>query len=161
GVQPHGAYHCKYPYQTLVMEAEGYGLIPRGIPQTLEPVQNTIDWLINSHFYNVRAVLNNKLVVDPSRVVMKDVLNPLPGGVVRLKPEAYGSDPKLAISQLTVGDVTQNHLRDLQMMYGVGERTVGVNDQIMGMLATGGRKTATEVRTSTSFGVNRLKTVSE
>jgi hypothetical protein len=46
-------------------------------------------------------------------------------------------------------------------MFGIGERTVGINDQIMGMLNTGGRKTATEVRTSTSFGVNRLKTISE
>lgn len=161
GAQPHGAYHCKFPYQVITMEPEGYGLIPRGIPQTLEPIQQTIDWLVNSHFYNVRAALNNKVLVDPSRVVMKDVLNPLPGGVIRLKPEAYGTDPQLAVRQLNVMDVTRTHLADLQMMYGMGERTVGVNDQIMGMLATGGRKTATEVRTSTSFGVNRLKTVSE
>ncbi len=47
------------------------------------------------------------------------------------------------------------------MMIGLGERIGGVNDQIMGMLSTGGRKTATEVRTSTSFGINRLKTQAE
>jgi hypothetical protein len=161
GAQPHGAYHCKYPFHVLVIEPEGYGLVPRGMPKTLEPIQNTIDWLINSHFYNVRAALNNKYVVDPSRVVMKDVLDPLPGGIVRLKPEAYGTDTRLPMTQLSVVDVTQNHLRDLQMMYGMGERTVGVNDQIMGMLNSGGRKTATEIRTSTSFGVNRLKTIAE
>lgn len=46
-------------------------------------------------------------------------------------------------------------------MIGIGERVGGVNDQIMGMLSGGGRKTATEVRTSTSFGINRLKTISE
>lgn len=161
GAQPLGAFHARYPYAVLTMEPEAYGLIPRGIPATLEPIQQTLDWLINSHFYNVRAVLNNKLVVDPSRVVMKDVLNPLPGGVIRMKPEAYGTDARLAVNQLNVTDVTRSHLADLQMMYGMGERTVGVNDQIMGMLATGGRKTATEVRTSTSFGVNRLKTVTE
>lgn len=161
GAQPHGALHAKYPFNVLALEPEGYGLIPRGFAQTLEPVQHTIDWLINSHFYNVRAALNNKFVVDPSRVVMKDVLNPLPGGVIRLKPEAYGSDTKLAMTQMPVADVTQNHLRDLQMMYAMGERTVGVNDQIMGMIAGGGRKTATEIRTSTSFGVNRLKTIAE
>lgn len=161
GAQPHGAFHAKFPYNVLTMEPEGYGLIPRGIPQTLEPVQQTIDWLVNSHFYNVRAALNNKVIVDPSRVVMKDVLNPLPGGVIRLKPEAFGTDPKLALTQMNIVDVTRTHLADLQMMYGMGERTVGVNDQIMGMLSTGGRKTATEVRTSTSFGVNRLKTVTE
>lgn len=161
GAQPHGAYHCKYPFHVLVTEPEGYGLVPRGMPETLQPIQNTIDWLLNSHFYNIRAALNNKFVVDPSRVVMKDVLDPLPGGVIRMKPEAYGTDVRTVMNQMQVQDVTQNHLRDLQMMFGMGERTVGVNDQIMGMLQTSGRKTATEIRTSTSFGVNRLKAIAE
>lgn len=161
GAQPHGAYHCKFPFQILTLEAEAYGIVPRGMPETLEPIQQTIDWLVNSHFYNVRAALNNKFIVDPSKVVMKDILDPKPGGIIRVKPEAYGTDVKIAMHQFQVTDVTQNHLRDLQMMYGMGERTMGVNDQIMGMLSTGGRKTATEIRTSTSFGVNRLKTTAE
>jgi hypothetical protein len=161
GAQPLGALHTKFPFSVIPLEPEGYGLFTRGIPEIIEPVQNTVDWLINSHFYNVRAVLNNKVVVDPSRVVMKDFMSTKPGGVVRLKPEAYGTNPEDAWSQLTIGDVTQGHLNDFQTMLGVGERTVGINDQIMGMLATGGRKTATEVRTSTSFGVNRLKTIAE
>ena len=161
GATPHGAYHARYPYQILTLEAEAYGIVPRGMPETLEPIQQTIDWLVNSHFFNVRAALNNKMVVDPSRVVMKDVLDPLPGGIIRLKQEAFGTDTRLAVTQLQITDVTQNNLRDLQMMYGMGERTMGVNDQIMGMLSSGGRKTATEIRTSTSFGVNRLKTTAE
>lgn len=161
GATPLGAYHCKYPFQVLTLEAEAYGLVPRGMPEILKPIQQTIDWLVNSHFYNVRAALNNKYVVDPSRVVMKDVIDPSPGGIIRLRPEGYGSDARTAMHQFQTVDVTQNHLRDLQMMYGMGERTMGVNDQIMGMLSSGGRKTATEVRTSTSFGVNRLKTTAE
>lgn len=162
GVQPHGALHCMYPFSVLPLEAEGYGLTTRGMPEILAPVQNTVDWLINSHFYNVRAALDNRVIVDPSRVVMKDVVDRRPGGVIRLKPSAYGTDTRLVYSQFTVQDMTQTHLRDLQMMFGIGERTIGVNDQIMGMIgAGGGRKTATEVRTSTSFGVNRLKTISE
>jgi hypothetical protein len=51
---------------------------------------------------------------------------------------------------------------DIQSMFGMGERILGINDQIMGSLnAGGGRKTATEVRATTGFGVNRLKTVTE
>lgn len=161
GAQPLGAFHCKFPFNVLNLEPEGYGITTRGMPEILEPIQNTVDWLINSHFFNVRAALNNKFIVDPSRVVMKDVLNPLPGGVIRMKPVAYGSDPKTTMFQFQVTDVTQNHLRDLQLMFSLGEKVIGVNDQIMGSLASGGRKTATEVRTSTSFGVNRLKTISE
>lgn len=161
GCQPLGAYHAKFPFHVLPLECEAYGLMTNGYPETLRGVQNTIDWLINSHFYNVRAALNNKVVVDPSKVVMKDVLNPLPGGVIRLKPSAYGQDARTAIQQMQIMDVTQNNLRDLQMMFGIGERAVGVNDQVMGLVNSGGRKTATEVRTSTSFSVNRLKTTAE
>lgn len=161
GAAPLGAMHCKFPFSVLPLEVEAYGLVTRGMPETLEPIQNTIDWLLNSHFYNVRATINNKYVVDPTKVVMKDVLNPLPGGVIRLKPAAYNTDVKQAINQLTTTDITRTNLADLQMMFGMGERTMGVNDQIMGMLNTGGRKTATEIRTSTSFGVNRLKTTAE
>lgn len=161
GASPLGALHAMFPFQVLPLEMEGYGLTTRGMPETLEPIQQTLDWLINSHFYNVRATLNNNFVVDPSRVVMKDVLSPAPGKIFRLKPSAYGSDPRLAVHQLVTQDVTQNNLRDLQVMMGFGERALGVNDQLMGMLNTGGRKTATEIRTSTSFGVNRLKTIAE
>lgn len=161
GCQPLGAYHNKFPFFVIEYEPEGYALVNRGLPELVQPIQNTMDWLINSHFYNVRKVLNDQFVVDPSRVVMKDLLDPLPGGLIRLKPEAYGTDTKTALTQLTVNDVTQNHLRDMQMMFGIGERAHGVNDQIMGVLQRGGRKTATEVRTSSTFGVNRLKTSSE
>jgi hypothetical protein len=40
------------------------------------------------------------------------------------------------------------------------QRVTGVNDSLMGMVNSG-RKTATEVRSSTTFGINRLKTVTE
>jgi hypothetical protein len=161
GCEPLGHLHCSYPYVVIPIEPEGYGLTTRGLPEILDPVQNTIDWLLNSHFYNVRASLNNMFIVDPSRIIVKDLANPLPGKMVRLKPEAYGTDTRLPVSQLQVQDLTQNNMADIPAMFGIGERTAGVNDQIMGMLSTGGRKTATEVRTSTSFGVNRLKTIAE
>lgn len=41
------------------------------------------------------------------------------------------------------------------------QRLSGVTDNVMGMVNPGGRKTATEVRSSTSFSVNRLKTQAE
>lgn len=162
GAQPLSAMHASHPYAVIPFEPEGYGLTTRGLPEILEPVQNTVDWLFNAHFYNIRASLNDRFVVDPSRVVMKDILDPSPGKVIRLRPEAYGTDTRLAITQFPTSNVTQQHIsQDAPMMFGLGERISGVSDQIMGMLESGGRKTATEVRTSTSFGINRLKTQAE
>ena len=65
------------------------------------------------------------------------------------------------LSQLQVADITRSHLSDMQMFEQIVQRTLGVNDNVMGQVNTGGRKTATEVRSSTSFSVNRLKTTCE
>lgn len=161
GCQPLGAHHDKFPFNVLVMEPEGYGIIPRGMPEILEPVQNTINWLINSHFYNVRKILNGQYIVDPSRITISDMLDPSPGGIIRMKPNGYGSNPNEAYAQMQAIDVTQGHMRDIQVMLEIGMRAVGVNDQIMGVLQGGGRKTATEVRSASTFGINRLKTNAE
>ena len=161
GISPLGYVHCQFPFDVIEAEVEGYGLYARGMPEVMEPIQNTVDWLINTHFFNVRAALNNQFIVDPSKLVIKDVQNSGPGFIWRLRPEAYGSDLNKIFMQVPVNDVTRAHMSDFQAMLGIGERTLGINDQIMGSLNTGSRKTATEVRTTTGFGVNRLKTVTE
>lgn len=162
GATPLGYLHCKFPFDVLEPEVEGYGLYNRGIPEIMEGIQNTMDWLINTHFFNVRAALNNQFIVDPSKLVIKDIANSHePGFIWRLRPEAYGSDISRIFQQVPVSDVTRQHLVDLQNMLQIGERTLGINDSIMGVLAAGGRKTATEVRTSTGFGVSRQKTIVE
>lgn len=161
GAQPLGANHDKFPFNVLVFEPEAYGILPRGMPEILKPVQDTVNWLINSHFYNVRKILNGQYIVDPSRVSISDMLDPQAGGIIRLKPAGYGSIPAETVQQLTAQDVTQNHLRDIQVMYEMGQRAVGVNDQLMGVLQNSGRKTATEVRSASTFGINRLKTNAE
>jgi len=161
GAQPLGLYHNKYPFFVQEYEPNGYNLFARSLLEVMQPMQDTLTWLLNSHLHNVRKVLNDMFVVDPSRVVMKDLLDPTEGRLIRLREEFYGTDPREAIHQLAVVDVTQNHLRDMQVMTDLIQRVSGVTDNIMGMLDPGGRKTATEVRTSSSFGINRLKTVAE
>ena len=161
GAQPLGMRHGRFPFSVMEIEVEGYGAWNRGIPEIIEPVQNTIDWLLNVHFFNTRAILNNLFLVDPSRVVMRDLMSPTPGGVIRLKPEAYGTDLRTMFYQVPIADVTRSNFSDIGEMLQIGERTLGVNDQIMGAIQSGGRKTATEVRTATGFGVNRQKTITE
>lgn len=161
GATPLGTMHGKFPFTILEPEVEGYAIESRGIPEIVAPLQNTMDWLVNSHFYNVRAALNNQFIVDPSKLVLKDVEAGEPGFIWRLRPEAFGTDIRSIFTQIPVTDVTRTNMQDLQQMFGLGERTLGINDQIMGVLNTGGRKTATEVRTAAGFGTNRLKTNTE
>jgi len=162
GAMPLGLAHCQFPFDVGECEVEGYGTYTRGFPKIMEGIQNTVDWLINTHFFNVRQALNNQFLVDPSKIVIRDIQNTGPGFIWRLRPEAYGTDLKTMFMQVPVNDVTRAHIADFQTMLGIGERTLGVNDQIMGSLNTGSaRKTATEVRTTTGFGVNRQKTIVE
>jgi hypothetical protein len=155
--RPQGAYHGKFPFHVQEYEQDGYALAPRSMLEILDPLNDTMSWLVNSHFHSVRKLLNDQLVYDPSRVVGKDLMNPTMGRLIRLKPSAYGTDPRLAVHQLQTHDSTQTHLVDAQVVGDMMQRVTGVVDSIMGMVNNSGRRSATEARTSSSFGTNRLK----
>lgn len=158
--EPLGYYHDKFPFGVLEQEVDGHSLFSRSMLEITKPLNDVLTWLINTHFYNVRKSLNDQFVADPSRVVMKDLTNPDPGKLIRLKPAAYGGDVRTMVSQLPVQDVTRSHLNDAGYITDLLARVTGVNDNIMGAVNTG-RRSATEVRSSTTFGINRLKTVAE
>jgi hypothetical protein len=153
--------HGQFNFDILEYEIEGYNLSKRGMIELLNPLNDTMEWLLNTHLFNVRKSLNDQFVVDPSRIVMRDITDPNAGKLIRLKPEAYGTDTRLAVSQLVTNDVTRTHVNDSAVIGDLMQRATGAVDNIMGMVNNGGRKTATEVRTSSSFGVNRLKTLTE
>lgn len=160
GAQPYGSAHGQFPFSILESEVEGYGLFSRGIPEIIRPIQNTMDWLINTHFFNVRAALNNQFIIDPSKIVIDDAEDGGAGFIYRLRPEAYGSDVRSFFYQIPVQDFTKQHMGDLDSVQNIGERITGINEQMFGGISKS-RTTATEVRTSTGFGVNRLKTIAE
>jgi len=96
------------------------------------------------------------LVVDPSMIEMQDLKNPEPGKLIRLKRAAFGQDVRAAVSQLAVQDVTKGHMTDFETLGKVKQQLSAVSENIMGIQDSGGRKTATEVRTSGEAGVSRL-----
>lgn len=159
--QPLGYYHNKYPFDVLEYEIGGYELFNRSILEISKPLNDVMSWLFNSHFYNVRKTLNDQFVVDPSMLHMSDLEDPNPGRLIRLKPAAYGKPVESAIKQFQTQDVTRSNLADSEIVMELAQRVNGVTDNIMGMVNSSGRKTATEVRSSTSFASNRLKTTVE
>lgn len=158
GAQPLGEMHNQYPFDALVFEVEGYNVYNRSMLEVLQPLNQTMEWLFNSHFFNVRAAMNNMFAVDPSKINIRDLEEPGPGKLVRLKPAGYGQDVRTMMAQFQVQDVTRGNLADSEIVGQLAQRITGVSDNIMGAVNQGGRKTATEVRSSTTFGINRLKT---
>jgi hypothetical protein len=159
--RPLGELHDKFPYSVLETEIDGYALFKRSMMEIAEPLNEVLSWLINTHFFNIRKSLNNMFVADPSRIFMKDFQNPDKGLAIRLRPEAYGQPISNIIQQFQVQDVTQTHMNDTRTVMDMMQMTLGINSQLMGMLETTGRKTATEIRGSTGFSMNRLKTQAE
>jgi hypothetical protein len=159
--KPLGLYHNKFPFAVMEGNFGADSFVKLGTVEVIRPLTDVMTWLFNSHFYNVRKALNDTRVVDPSRIVMKDLLKPTPGGIVRLKPEAYGTDPRQAIHQLQQVDVTRSHINDTIFVEQMLQRVSGIVDNLMGSQSNSGRKTATEVRTSSGWSSNRLKVPAE
>lgn len=159
--QPYGMYHNKFPFNTFEPDLNGYGFANRGLLEVVKPLTDTLSWLVNTHFYNVRRTLNNELLIDPSMFEMQDFMQPGPGKLIRAKPAAYGKDIRMGYAQLAMNDITRSHIGDVGIITDLIQRVLGVNDNVMGMVNTGGRKSATEVRSSSSFAVNRMKTLAE
>lgn len=155
--QPLGANHGEHPISVAEPNAFGHSFGQLATADLVAPTQDLMSWLVNSHMFNVRAALNNFMVVDPNKIEMDDLLDPQPGGILRLKSTPWGNaDPRMAVMQLQVGDVTRAHLQDFQLMQRMGDSLTGASDNTRGAQDAGGRKTATEVRTSYEAGGSRL-----
>lgn len=147
----------KHPVEVSEPNSVGYSFGQLGTVDMLGPLQQMMSWFMNSHIYNVRSAMNNQFVVDPTKVEMSDLTNPEPGKLIRLKNTAFGlADPKSAIFQLPVQDVTRSHINDFQLFGRLAGDLSGASDNVRGLQDTGGRKTATEIRTSSEAGTSRL-----
>lgn len=154
---PMGLYHNMFPYFLAEGNFGSEEFAKFGMIEIMRPLTDVLTWLVNSHFYNVRRVLNNQLVFDPSRVTMKD-LTKAGQRLIRLKPQAYGTDVRLAIHQLQQTDVTRTHLNDAQYIEEMIHKVTAVMENVMGLQNTGGRRSATEARQSFQQSITRLKT---
>ncbi len=148
--------HDMHPVVVTEPYTMGYSFGQPGMADYLNPIQDGLSWLINSHMDNVRTAMNNMFVVDPSKVEIQDLKEPGAGKIIRLKKSAYGTDPRDAVHQLAVQDVTKGHLKDFQLFMGIGDALSSITDNLRGSQDAGGRKTATEVRTAGEASASRL-----
>lgn len=154
--EPFDADHDMHPVAVSEPYSQGYGFGNPGIMDYQGPIQDTLSWLVNSHMDNVKTALNNMFIVDPSMVEMQDLKNPGAGKIVRLKESSYGRDVRSALHQMQVYDVTRGHIDDFENFMRLGDALSSVTDNLRGLQDAGGRKTATEIRTSGEAAASRL-----
>jgi hypothetical protein len=148
--------HGEHPVVVAEPFGSGYDFGSAGMIDYIGPLQDSMSWFLNSHMENVRSSVNNQLVVDPFAVEMRDVNRPGPGKTIRLKRTALNRDVKTAIMQLPVQDITRGNINDMNTFFEIGQRVSAVSENLLGLQDTGGRKTATEVRTSGAAAASRL-----
>lgn len=153
---PYDADHDMHPVHVSEPFSMGLGFGNLGLVDYINPFQDLVSWLFNSHMDNVRRVLNDTIVVDPMMVEMQDLRKPGPGRTIRMKRAAAGRDIRTFLQQLPVVDVTRGHIESAQALIGIAQMVSAVTDNILGLQDQGGRKTATESRQAAQAASSRL-----
>ena len=152
--------HKLIPVSNIVPDYDGYSNAPVSKIEMLSGMQTLLDWLLNSHVANVRKAINDTLIYDPSLISSKDLRNPKPGKLVRMRRSAYGRG-KIgdAIQQLKITDITRGNVADSSWLLSGMQTLSGTDDSAMGMQRQGGpeRVTAKEFQGTAAGKISRLE----
>lgn len=118
--------------------------------ENLEGIQRFMNWLLNSHFENIRKSLNDVLIYAPSYLEVEDLLNPGPARHIRLSQRGeelveMGVSPEHFVRQLAVADITTPHLQASQFLWEMVARMFATNDPEIGV-PTQEKKTLGEIQ---------------
>lgn len=118
----------------------------------LLPMHDIATWLLRSRIDNVQAALNNLIFVDPTQVMVPDLIDRNPWGVVRTLP---GVKPGEGVFIAEVPDVTRGHWNDIAAMSDLKQRVSAASDAQQGM-PTADVRSATEISRLSQLGSQRL-----
>lgn len=159
--EPANHYHGLYPMAVASPEYDGYSITPIGRLEVLKGLQGVLDWLFNSHIANVRKSINDMLVVDPYLVNIKDLEDPSPGKLIRLRRPAWGHGVKDVVAQLAVNDITRLNVSDSVYITQWMDRISGADQSMAGTMRQSGpeRLTKGEFQGTRSSAVSRLQMI--
>jgi len=152
-LEPMNYLHGQFTYDVATFGVDQQKLLSKGIPELLGPMQEVVDWLMNARLLSVKRTLDNQLVVDPNAVEMSSVLNR--SRVILLKKGAGRLGVQKSVMQLGVQDVTQAHINDANMLLGISQTALGINDNAMGQFHSG-RRSASEARVVAQGSAGRM-----
>ena len=156
--QPIGLDHNMFPVAVAAPEFDGRSIVPTSKLEVIQPMQEVVDWMVNSHIANTRKAINDMIVYDPSIINSEDLADPKPGKLIRARRAAWGRPIKDAVFQLGVTDVTRGHVADTGMFIELMREISGATDTLQGInRRTAERKTATEHSDTRSSAMGRLE----
>ena len=111
-----------------------------------------------SHVANVRKAINDMLIVDPYMINIKDLQNPGPGKLIRMRRPAWGRGVRDAVMQLNITDITQQNISSGSWIINWMNNIVGIDESLMGSMRQGGpeRLTKAEFQGTRQSAMTRL-----
>lgn len=155
---PLGLNHDMFPVAANSPDYDGYSIAPVSRMELTYGLSEVLNFMFNSHVTNVRKAINDMFVVDPSLISMKDLKNPAPGKLLRLRRTAWGRGVKDAIEQLKVNDVTRGNIADAAWVMDLMDKVGATPDAMKGVMRSGGeRRSAAEFTGTFGAGISRLE----
>lgn len=158
--EPQNLDHDRFPVIVGAPESDGYSVTPISRMEIIYPMQESLDWFINSHVTNVLKGVNDQWLVNPNAVNMNDMKKRDGGRFIRLLPNAFGMSLDQVVKQFPVSDVTRNHVNDASMFLDFMQRVSAATDPLQGIIQhRGDRVSASEFRGTSSNNFGRLNMV--
>jgi len=161
--KPLGLTHNLYPIVAMAPDSDGYTSTPVSRIEVLHGLQGTLDWLFNSHITNVRKAIHDMIIYDPYLLNAKDMEDPKPGKLVRMRRPAWGRGVENAAMQMKVSDITRENIGDSSWIVQWMQKIGGADDPMMGSLRQGGpeRLTKAEFQGTRAGAINRLERIAK
>lgn len=143
----------QYPFVIGALHNDCHKTYGQGLYDILLPMHNIATWLLRSRIDNVQAALHNLIFADPTQIVIPDLIDRNPWGVVRTMP---GVEPGKGVYIAQVPDVTRSHWSDIGQMAQLSQRVASASDLQQGMPSGDGIRSATEIQRMSMLGTQRL-----
>jgi len=142
----------RYNYEVIEYSPDHDAFYNSGLADTIAELQNLTTFMLNSHVVNIRKVIANRFVVDPSKVMMDDIKN----GSIYIRTQGSTADINRVIQQLQTSDITRSNVADMESLAGLIQVVTGISENALGQYTTG-RRSATEARNVNAGSAARLK----
>lgn len=150
--EPVGSLHGRYDFELFEFSPDHDSFFNPGLCDTISELQNIITFFLNSHIVNVKKIIANRFIVDPTKVMMEDIES----GAIYIRTKGAQGDIRRAIDQLVTSDVTRGHVADMDTLTQLVTLITGVNENALGQYSSG-RRSATEARNVNAGSAARLK----
>lgn len=140
--------HGMHPFVVLEPFGDGLTHTPLSLYDLIGTLENTANFLVRSRINGTKVALNQKIVYNPALIDIDNFTKTDGGVYIPLKRSGLETAAGNAIADFTPKPDTSRNFTDLELIIKIADMILGTNDNLRGQVNSGGRKSATEVRTS-------------